>query len=215
MIDCRNLGFSDGSQAVNYLTSHDIGGMVNERFFNWLVNNGIYHTEERIKLAFVCLLTAVGIPMILGGDEFGDQQDLDINQPGKGDFNKQVDPVNYSRLQDDWRQRIFNYVTRLVKFRTTANALAVNDTQFIHVDFTEGKRVLVWQRGNQADSFVVVVANFSDYGTPPDSDYKVPNWPATPPGKQWKDISQERMVASDWVGREGLSPWEAKVYALV
>jgi pullulanase len=215
MIDCRNFGFRDGSQAVNYLTSHDVGGMGNERFFNWLVNNGIYHTEPRIKLAFVCLLTAVGIPMILAGDEFADQQDLDISQPGKGDFYKQVDPVNYSRLQDDWRQSIFEYVARLVKFRTTSDALATNDTDFIHVDFTEGKRVLVWQRGNKADSLVVVVANFSDYGTPPGSDYKVSNWPATPPGKQWKDISQDRMVASDWVGREGISPWEAKVYTLV
>jgi 1,4-alpha-glucan branching enzyme len=215
MIDCRNLGFRDGSQAVNYLTSHDVGGMGNERFFNWLVNNGIYNTEPRIKLAFVCLLTAVGIPLILAGDEFADQQDLDISQPGKGDFYKQVDPVNYSRLQDDWRQSIFEYVARLVKFRTTSDALATNDTDFIHVDFTEGKRVLVWQRGNKGDSLVVVVANFSDYGTPPGSDYKVSNWPATPLGKQWKDISQDRMVASDWVGKEGISPWEAKVYTLV
>ena len=215
LIDCRNLGFTDGSQAVNYLTSHDIGGMGNERFFNWLVNNGIDRTEPRIKLAFVCLLTAVGIPMILAGDEFADQQDLNINQPGQGDTYKQIDPVNYSRVKDDWRQRIFQYVARLVRFRTSSDALAVNDTQFIHVDFNQGKRVLVWQRGNKADQLVVVVANFSDYGTPPGSEYKVPNWPATPSGKQWKEITQERMVPSEWVGREGIFPWEAKVYALI
>jgi 1,4-alpha-glucan branching enzyme len=215
LIDCRNLGFTDGSQAVNYLTSHDIGGMGNERFFNWLVNNGVDRTEPRIKLAFVCLLTAVGIPMILAGDEFADQQDLNINQPGQGDTYKQIDPVNYSRVKDDWRQRIFQYVARLVRFRTSSDALAVNDTQFIHVDFNQGKRVLVWQRGNKADQLVVVVANFSDYGTPPGSEYKVPNWPATPAGKQWKEITQERMVPSEWVGREGIFPWEAKVYALI
>jgi len=214
LIDCRNLGFTDGSQAVNYLTSHDIGGMGNERFFNWLVNNGIDRTEPRIKLAFVCLLTAVGIPMILAGDEFADQQDLDITQLGQGDTNKQVDPVNYSRMNEDWRRRIFQYVARLVRFRTSSHALAVNDTQFIHVDFNEGKRVLVWQRGN-GNELVVVVANFSDYGTPPGSEYRVPNWPATPGGKQWKEITQDRMVPADWVGREGIIPWEAKVYALV
>ena len=213
LIDCRNLGFTDGSQAVNYLTSHDVGGLGNERFFNWLVNNGIDHTEPRFKLAFVCLLTAVGIPMILAGDEFADQQDLDISDEHSS--NKQVDPVNYSRMQDDWRQRIFQYVARLVRFRKSSDALAVNDTQFLHVDFNEGKRVVVWQRGNKADELVVVVANFSDYGTPPGSEYKVPNWPATPAGKQWKEITQERMVPSDWVGREGILPWEAKVYALV
>lgn len=213
LIDCRNLGFTDGSQAVNYLTSHDVGGFGNERFFNWLVNNGIDRTEPRFKLAFVCLLTAVGIPMILAGDEFADQQDLDISDEHSS--NKQVDPVNYSRMQDDWRQRIFQYVARLIRFRKTSDGLAVNDTQFIHVDFNEGKRVIVWQRGNKADRLVVVVANFSDYGTPPGSEYKVPNWPATPAGKQWKEITQERIVPSDWVGREGIFPWEAKVYALV
>ena len=215
LIDCRNLGFTDGSQAVNYLTSHDVGGMGNERFFNWLVNNGVAHTEPRFKLAFVCLLTAVGIPMILAGDEFADQQDLDINYSPKRDEFKQVDPVNYSRVKDDWRQRIFQYVARLVHFRKSSNALAANDTQFIHSDFNDGKRVLVWQRGNKADELVVVVANFSDYGTPPGAEYKVPNWPATPPGKQWKEITQERMVPAEWVGREGIFPWEAKVYALV
>lgn len=30
-----------------------------------LQNNGVWLTEERIKLAFACLLTAVGIPQIL------------------------------------------------------------------------------------------------------------------------------------------------------
>jgi pullulanase len=213
LIDCRNLGFTDGSQAVNYLTSHDIGGMGNERFFNWLINNGVFNTEPRIKLAFVCLLTAVGVPMILAGDEFADQQDLDINQPGQGDTNKQIDPVNYSRMNEDWRRRIFNYVARLVRLRTTSDALTVNDTQFLHIDFNEGKRVVVWQRG-YGDKLVVVVANFSDYGTPPGSEYRVPNWPGTPGGKQWKEITQDRIVPPEWIGREGIFPWEAKVYAL-
>ncbi|HAJ61664.1 MAG TPA: alpha amylase [Cyanobacteria bacterium UBA8543] len=213
LIDCRHLGFADGSQAVNYITSHDIGGFGNERFFDWLRHNGIYDTEPRFKLAFVCLLTAVGIPMILAGDEFADQQDLDISDDHSN--HKQVDPVNYSRVKDDWRQRIFQYVARLIHFRKSSEALSVNDTQFIHVDFSEGKRVLVWQRGNKADQLVVVVANFSDYGTPPGSEYKVPNWPATPTGKQWKEITQERIVPAEWVGKEGIIPWEAKVYALV
>lgn len=35
LIDCRNLGFSDGAQAVNYIGSHDVGGYQNERFYNY------------------------------------------------------------------------------------------------------------------------------------------------------------------------------------
>ena len=62
---------------------------------------------------------------------------------------------------------------------------------------------------------VVVVANFSGYGTPPGSDYVIPNWPATPPGKRWKEVTQDRVIPQTWVGREGIFPWEAKVYTLI
>ncbi len=222
MIDCRNLnlGFQDGSQVINYITSHDVEGEGAERLYTYLDFNRVYAKEQRIKLAFVCLLTAVGIPMILAGDEFADQMDNDIFtvSGGERDFRKQVDPVNFSRLDDEWRKRVFYYVARLVKFRTQSEALAVNDTDFIHVDFNEGKRVLVWKRGF-GDNIVVVVANFSDWGTAdpgnPNSKYVVSNWPNLPPGKKWREITQERDVSPSWAGKEPLFPWEAKVYAAV
>jgi hypothetical protein len=65
---------------------------------------------------------------------------------------------------------------------------------------------------------VVVVANFSDWGTadPLDAraEYVVPNWPATPSGKQWREVTRERPVAPDRIAREPLFPWEAKVYVV-
>lgn len=215
VIDCRNLGFRDGAEAVNYVGSHDVEGFRNERLFNFLQNNGVVFTEERIKLAFVCLLTAVGIPMIFAGDEFADQHDLSVNHPPK-----QRDAVNFERLNEPFRQRIFDYVARLVKFRTSYDALAVNDTEFIHVDFNNAKRVLYWRRGQPgSDRQVVVVANFSDFITANalsgNAEYRVANWPATPHGKKWREITQERDVPTDWVAREPIFPWEAKVYALV
>ena len=210
LIDCRLLGFGDGSQAVNYITSHDVEGFGNERLYNYLKNNGIVETEKYIKLAFVCLLTAVGIPMILAGEEFADEHDLSPEQVQ----DKQVDPVNYERLNDAWRKDIFDYVARLVHLRTTAEALAVNETQFLHADFNEGKRVVVWQRGS-GEELVVVVANFSDYGTPDGTEYVVPNWPALPPGKQWREVTQDRDVPEGKVGKEQIFSWEAKVYTLV
>jgi pullulanase len=214
LIDCRLMGFQDCSQAINYITSHDVEGFRNERLFNFLVNNRVsVEREKRIKLAFACLLTSVGVPMILAGEEFADQHDLVIHDK------KQVDPVNYDRLEDSWRMGIFEYVSRLVHFRTSYDALAVNDTDFIHVDFNEGKRVLVWQRGQKhTGSLVVVVANFSDWGTDtrnPNAEYVVHNWPPTPAGKRWRDVSQDRDIPPEWVGREPIYPWEAKVYALV
>jgi len=219
-IDCRSFGYTDGAQAIIYLTSHDVEGYRNERLFNFFTNNGVVDGERRVKLAFACLLTAVGIPMILAGDEFADEHDLfnaqgAVTQGG----GKQVDPVNYSRLGDAWRARIKDYVARLVKLRTSYDALAVNDTDVFHVDFNEGKRVLVWRRGRPgSDRVVVVVANFSDFATDtsrPNAEYRVPNWPAAPPGTRWREVTQERLVPPEWVGREPIFPWEAKVYAIV
>ena len=70
MIDCTQDGFENGAQAVNYLTSHEVEGYRNERLYNFLQNNNVIDIEARAKLAFVCLLTAVGIPMIFAGEEF-------------------------------------------------------------------------------------------------------------------------------------------------
>jgi pullulanase len=221
-IDCRNMGYSDGSQAIIYLTSHDVEGFRNERLYNFFQNNHVWDTAKRIKLGFACLLTAVGVPMILAGEEFADQHDL-LNFEGraKEESGKQTDPVNYEHLDEEnneWRRDLKDYVARLIKLRTTYDALAINDTEFIHVDFNDGKRVLVWQRGQpNTDNLAVVVANFSDFCTADpfnsSSEYRVNNWPATPPGKRWFEVTQNR--SADSAGREPIFPWEAKVYVLI
>ncbi len=154
--------------------------------------------------------------MILAGDEFADEHDLLDASGNVSDNSKQVDPVNYSRLAHDWRRRIQEYVARLVKLRTSSRALSENDTDFIHVDFS-GKRVLAWRRGGSVSDPVVVVANFSDFGTDttrPSAEYRVANWPATPAGRRWREVTQDRDVPPEWVGREPIFAWEAKVYTL-
>jgi hypothetical protein len=53
--------------------------------------------EDRLKLAFVSLLTAIGIPPILAGDGFADPQDRDIIHD---DRTKQIDPIDYYLMAD-------------------------------------------------------------------------------------------------------------------
>lgn len=214
MVDCRRLGFRDGAEAVNYITSHDVEGYRNERLYNFLDNNGVGLKEKQIKLAFVCLLTVVGIPMILAGEEFADEHDLPVRHP-----EKQTDPVNFRRLEEPWRRDIFEFVARLVRLRTSSDALAMNDTRILHRDFTAGRRVVAWERGSQGSGdVVVVVANFSSWGTEnpqaAGAEYRVANWPPLPPGRKWREITQQRDVPAEWAGREPLFPWEAKVYAM-
>jgi 1,4-alpha-glucan branching enzyme len=222
-IDARALGFGDLTQAVNYLTSHDVEGFRKERLVNFLRSSSVTSVDEvarRIRLAFVCLLTSVGVPMILAGEEFGDEHDrFDEHGNVTQDGGKQVDPVNYSRLADAWRQALLQYVSRLVQLRTAHPALAVNDTTFIHIDLTPGRRVFAWRRGlSSSGEPVVVLANFSDFGTEnpasPAAEYVVRNWPATPPGRSWREVTQNRAVPQAWIGREPIFPWEAKVYTL-
>jgi pullulanase len=213
MIDCRNLGFSDGSQAVNYITSHDVAGPRKERLYNFLENNGVYAKEQRAKLAITCLLTAVGIPMIFAGEEFCDQMDrldLDMNSGQE----KQIDPVNFARKNEPWRKRVFDCTARLVALRKRSKALGVNDTSFIHMDFDHGRRIIAWVRGNpNRQDLVVVLANFSAESTP-GNEYVVRNWPGTPEGRSWREVVENQSVPADRVGREPLSPWDAKVYEM-
>ena len=173
---------------------------------------------RRIKLGFVCLLTAVGIPMILAGEEFADQHELfDSRGNVTHQGGKQVDPVNFSRFDEPDRRDVFDYVRKLVQLRTSHPALSVNDTDFIHVDFNDGKRVLVWKRGTDNDP-VVVVANFSDFTTAnalsPGAEYFTPNWPKTPAGRHWFEVMQSRHVKTGRHNRESIFAWEAKVYRL-
>jgi 1,4-alpha-glucan branching enzyme len=209
LVDCRRAGFEDGAQAVNYVTSHDVEGFENERLFLFLQNNGVGLKLERMKLAFACLFVSVGVPMILAGEEFADEHDRGLGHP-----DKQQDPLNFARLADPWRRELFDYVARLVRFRIASSALGTNDTRFIHADFSAGRRILAWVRGVPGrEDPVVVVANFSA-AKPPGTEYRVPNWPGTPSGRHWREVSQARDVPDDWIGREPLFPWEAKIYAL-
>ena len=61
MIDCRRLGFADGAQALNYVTSHDVEGFRNERLYEFLGNNGVVRTEERIKLIGSAWIREMGV----------------------------------------------------------------------------------------------------------------------------------------------------------
>ncbi|KAF2026257.1 glycoside hydrolase [Setomelanomma holmii] len=211
MIDCRHLGFTTGTQAVNYITSHDVAGYRKERLYDFLNSNRIYEKEQRTKLAFVCLLTAVGIPMIFAGEEFCDQMDRHDLDKNSGQ-EKQIDPVNFTRRDEPWRRKVFDCNARLIALRKRSQALGVIDTDFVHMDFSNGRRVMAWQRGDTSKHDpVVVVANFSDQDMR-GSEYVVHKWPATPERKKWREVVEDQTVATNETGKVALGPWEARVF---
>jgi hypothetical protein len=163
--------------------------------------------------------TGVGGEIVLREPDRGHGEDNLFNIHGNvdNDSGKQIDPVDFDRLEGDdnaWRRDVLSSVKNLIGVRKTHPALGVNDTKWLHSDFTPGRRVMAWQRGSD-DNPVVIVANFSDFQTDdpsnPSSEYVVPNWPR-PNDFAWKEVSLNRNVGAGWIGREPLFPWEAKVY---
>ncbi|KAJ2896083.1 glycoside hydrolase family 13 protein [Zalerion maritima] len=211
MLDCKLDGFTDMSQAINYVTSHDVAGRRCERLYNFFENVGIIEKEQRAKLAFACLMTAVRVPMIFAGEEFCDEHDLDI------EHERQVDPVNYERLKDPWRRRVFDYVGVLVRLRQVCPSLQGNDLEIIHTDFREGRRIMTWKREAPMDwasgSFywpVIVVANFSDQATPGDTydagKFMYLNRP------RWREVTEHRWLPQGMAAREAMGPWQVRIY---
>ncbi|MFW6317346.1 MAG: alpha-amylase family glycosyl hydrolase [Halorubrum sp.] len=188
-------GFDDLSQAVNYVTSHDVGAAGDQRLMNFLfgaavaerglgdgsVENVRYlidglvtdgegvridaHTEalDRVRGAFAILLTSVGIPMLLAGEEFAEIHDLDYEDWQR----KMEDPVDWSRREYPGHDALHGAVRDLIHLRTSTAALQRNEVEFLHVhpdtDEHDGPSVVAYCRsggepvGN--DGQVVVVAN--------------------------------------------------------
>ncbi|MEJ2402804.1 MAG: alpha-amylase family glycosyl hydrolase, partial [Candidatus Thiodiazotropha sp.] len=200
-------GFHDLSQAVNYLTSHDVEKDEEQRIMNYLLAplleaQGYRGTVddirwvadhldsdaderqrfvhglalERLRSAFCLLLTSVGIPMILAGDEFGDVHDLDHRNWRL----KMSDPVDWERLDGSPNNRdLWERVAALIALRTTHPALGRNETAFLHFhpdfDQNQGARVFAFCRTRGAalgaTDQVVVIGNigsesFINYNLP-------------------------------------------------
>ena len=94
--------------------------------------------------------------MIFAGEEFADEHDRPIPT------DKDTDPVNFARLEEPGRRRVFEHVARLVRLRREADALAVNERQFLNVDLTAGRRVFALALGGPGDDPVVVAALILD-----------------------------------------------------
>lgn len=188
-------GFYDLSQAVNYLTSHDVEQEEEKRIMNYLLaplldergyrgtvddirwvtdhlENGADDEQrylhglalERLRSAFSLLMTSVGIPMILAGDEFGDVHDLDHSNWRL----KMSDPVDWERLDASPNNRdLWRKVAELIALRTEHPALTRNETSFFHFhpdfDRNEGASVFAYCRSRGSalgsDGQIVVVGN--------------------------------------------------------
>lgn len=130
---------------------------------------------ERVRSAFMLLFTAVGIPMLLAGEEFADCHDLEHSN---WRF-KMSDPVDWQRMQRPGHAQIWETVQELSQLRKTHPALLRNETEFFYfhpdIDQDTGPRVFAYCRSRGqplgVHDQIIVIANcgpdhFSDFWLP-------------------------------------------------
>lgn len=170
VLDPRRQGYAATTNVINYLSTHD-----RERVFRELGERGIFDEDafRRAKLAVVLLLTAMGVPMLWMGEEFGEHQRKSekVTQPKK---------IAWPLLNGELNRDLFEYYKKLIGLRKENPALQSDNIEFFHEN-SEAK-VLAYVRWYDEGSRVVVVGNFSDNVL---AGYQVPNLPAVGTWHEW------------------------------
>ncbi|MCC5637231.1 alpha amylase C-terminal domain-containing protein [Nostoc sp. CHAB 5844] len=192
VIDAKRQGFMGATNVVNYLTNHDHNRVMVE-----LGNRSIFDEEafRRIKLGVAILMTAVGVPLVWMGQEFGEYK------PKTQESSK----IDWTLLGHDLNRGLFDYYKGLIHLRKNNHALYTENIDFIHEN-AEAK-VLAYSRWNDEGSRLVMVANFSENFL---AGYHVPNFPC---GGTWHEWTGNYDVEA---GDDGIitdiGPYEAKVF---
>jgi 1,4-alpha-glucan branching enzyme len=122
---------------------------------------------DGVRSAFALLMTSVGIPMFLAGEEFGDVHDLDHT-----DWRlKMSDPVDWARAERKGHRRLREAVGELIRLRTGHEALRVQPVEFFYfhpdIDSWDGVRAFAyWRTGGRKlgdANQVAVVANLGPH----------------------------------------------------
>ncbi len=166
-IDCKRQGFLGATNVVNYLSNHD-----HDRVFSELGDRGILDEPafKRAKLGSVLLMTAVGVPLIWMGEEFGEYKVKTIEQA----------KIDWTLLGNDMNKGLWEYYKGLINLRKNNQALYTENIDFFHED--PESKVFAYTRWNDEGSRVVVVANLSENYL---GGYSVPHFPANGTWHEW------------------------------
>ena len=173
-INPQRLGFEGATSVTNYLANHD-----QNRLMRKLGEKGILGAEAflRAKLGALILFTAVGVPMIWMGEEFGEHVPM----------SKQSNKINWTLLEQDKNKNLFEYYKTLILLRKTNSAFHTPNIEFFFEDSETG--VLGFQRFDDQGNVAAVVVNFSDNDL---ENYAVEDFPAAGAWHEWtKDYETE------------------------
>ena len=198
-------GYTDMACAVNYATSHDVqgaprmmdvilgpvlqsvgypdGGYLSVKAAvdqpqSTAVSAAVATALGRLFGVFALIMTSVGIPMFLAGEEFGDIHDTDPNAVDA----KQQNPVQWQRAAYTANAALMARVGALIQLRTSNPALQRNEIDFFYFhptfDDNGGPWVFAYARTHGAPlgsaGQVIVLANL---GPQSFNSFSFPSWP--------------------------------------
>lgn len=167
IIDCKRQGYMGTTNVVNYLTNHDHNHVMAELGDRGILDEAAF---KRAKLGAAIVMTAVGVPLLWMGEEFGEYKYKTIEQA----------KIDWTLLGNDSNSGLFQYYKGLIHLRKENHALYTENIEFFHED--PELKVLAYTRWNDEGSRVVVVVNFSDNYL---AGYSVPNFPANGNWHEW------------------------------
>ncbi len=146
-LDPIRLGYKKVTSVTNYLANHD-----QNRLFRKLGEKGILDDELyiRAKLGALILITAVGVPMIWMGEEFGEYVSM----------SEQTNKINWKLLENCANTELFNHYRMLIGLRKDNAAFHSTNIDFFHEDNSSG--VLAFHRFDDEGNSAVIVLNLTD-----------------------------------------------------
>jgi 1,4-alpha-glucan branching enzyme len=188
----KRQGYLGTENMVNYLTSHDQERLMVELAEREIFGEGAF---VRIKLGLVLLVTAVGIPLILMGEEFGEYKPL----------KPKSSKLDWTLFDQDENRELCDYCRGLIQLRKRDRALYTENIDFFYED--PEARVLAYTRWNTEGSRLVVVANFSDRFL---ADYTVTRFPQAGTWHEWT-LDYDVEAVEDRLTLD-IGEYEAKVF---
>lgn len=167
VIDGKRQGFMGATNVVNYLSNHDHNHVFAELGYREILGEAAF---KRAKLGAVILMTAVGVPLIWMGDEFGEYKSKTIEQA----------KIDWTLLGNDSNKGLWEYYKGLIHLRKNNQALYTENIEFFHEDVES--KVFAYTRWNDEGSRVVVVVNWSENYL---AGYSVPHFPANGTWHEW------------------------------
>ncbi len=187
----RFQGFSDCTQIVNYTSNHD-----HLRLMPHMAKSLVFdeHAFRRAKLAATLVMTAVGIPMIWMGEEFGDYHP------------KNTDPekIDWTLLANENNKQLREHYKRVIQLRRENRALQNTDLDFLFEHKEDG--LLAFLRQDGTGKKIVVIANLKDRQH---DTYTIPFLPEDGEWQNWLTNQPVDIKDKKWTGP--LAPWEAVI----